>query len=519
MEMNGDKYGRDYQAQTGNGGEQNPAEELYDHGGNPYEGSPYQSSQYSGNAYAGGYGSPQRDYYQQGYPQNGYYPQEGYQGGYPQGYPAGQEYGGYYPNPQEGYGTGRIPRVNAQDPYGTGRIPRQDGMDGYGTGRIPRQDGMDGYGTGRIPRQDGMDGYGTGRIPRQDGMDGYGTGRIPRQDGAEGYVTGRVPRAEQNVEYASINDYQRRADYRQPRPEDGAEDQAEGRETPRPAKKRKKKNKFVRILRGIVNYIASLPAKTLAIIGGVIAVLLVAIILLTTLLTGNKEERHVPSSGMLSIEDVTPTPSLPPASGGQQYASTELTPEFQETPEVFVNPLEGTTISKVGEENDVIPSVQERLVELGYMEMPSDGYTRRFGPATRTAVKLFQMKNFADYKNWDGILGPGTYELLMSDDARAYYLEKGDGNNQKNVQKLKDDVKALQEKLNRLGYLSEAASGVYNDATVAAVKLFQQYHGLNADGVAGQDTLAQIDAPDVMDAATGAIKLAPPAATDAGTAN
>ncbi len=492
MEYNGDKYGRDYQNQAGNGVEPNPAEELYDHGGNPYEGTPYQPGQDFGNGYAGGYGNPQRDYYQQNY----------YQNGYQQGYPSGQEYGGGYPDQRDGYGTGRIPRVNGQDPYMTGRIPRANAQDPYMTGRIPRQDGMDGYVTGRIPRQDGMDGYATGRIPRQEEPGIYATGRTPRMD-------------QQNVEYASISDFQRgaqrRTDLRQGREEEPAADSYEEQEAPRPVKKRRKKNKFLRILRGIVNYIASLPAKTLAIIGGVIAVLLVAIILLTTLLSGNKEERRVPSSGVLSIEDVTPTPSIPPAS--QEYVSTEITPDIPETPEIFENPLEGTTISKVGEEHDVIPSVQERLVELGYMEMPSDGYTRRFGPATRTAVKLFQMKNFADYKSWDGILGPGTYELLMSDDARAYYLEKGDGNNQKNVQKLKDDVKALQEKLHRLGYLSETASGVYNDATVAAVKLFQQYHGLTADGVAGQDTLLQIDAPDVMDAATGAIndrsKLAP----------
>ena len=165
----------------------------------------------------------------------------------------------------------------------------------------------------------------------------------------------------------------------------------------------------------------------------------------------------------------------------------------------------GISIRAIGEVNDNIPAVQERLVALGYMDMPADGYTSRYGPATKIGVLLFQLKNFADSKQWDGQLGPGTYAMLMSDAAKAYYLGIGDGDSRtKDITKLVNDVKKLQDRLIELGYMDiTMASGYYGDATAAAVKTFQQYHGLLQDGRAGQSTLAALYSPEAMDAATG----------------
>ena len=51
-----------------------------------------------------------------------------------------------------------------------------------------------------------------------------------------------------------------------------------------------------------------------------------------------------------------------------------------------------------------------------------------------------------------------------------------------------DDVKALQEKLTKLGYSCGTIDGAYGTQTYAAVMAFQGDHGLEADGIAGEKT-------------------------------
>jgi peptidoglycan hydrolase-like protein with peptidoglycan-binding domain len=115
------------------------------------------------------------------------------------------------------------------------------------------------------------------------------------------------------------------------------------------------------------------------------------------------------------------------------------------------------------------------------------------------------MKNLADYHAWDGVLGNTTYTLLMSSDANAYYLTRGDGDDRtKVITKLVEDVTDLQKRLIELGYLAAgSASGLYGNSTALAVQTFQEYHGLQADGKAGQETLKLIYSADAMDATTG----------------
>ena len=55
-----------------------------------------------------------------------------------------------------------------------------------------------------------------------------------------------------------------------------------------------------------------------------------------------------------------------------------------------------------------------------------------------------------------------------------------------------DNVKQLQEYLNKLGYDCGTADGVYGAKTTAAVKTFQSAHKLTADGIAGDRTQAAI---------------------------
>ncbi len=54
------------------------------------------------------------------------------------------------------------------------------------------------------------------------------------------------------------------------------------------------------------------------------------------------------------------------------------------------------------------------------------------------------------------------------------------------------EVRQIQEKLIRWGYLSGTADGIYGAKTEAAVKRFQKNNGLTPDGVAGPATLRKI---------------------------
>lgn len=266
-------------------------------------------------------------------------------------------------------------------------------------------------------------------------------------------------------------------------------------ERPRPSGK-KKRSKFGKFMHALGRYLAQLPTKTLVIIGGTFAMALVAVILLAVLLP-NSARTDRPDDGQLALTDITPTPTIAPTNTPAPTEAVTPTPSLPVLTENIVN---------AGTVSDLIPDIQKRLVELGYMEEPEGGYTNKYGPTTKTAIRLFQVKNFDDSKNWDGIIGNGTYTLLMSDQAKAYYLTRGDGDDRtKVITKLVEDVTKLQNRLIELGYLTPgSATGLYGNTTVQAVQKFQEYHGLTPiDGKAGQETLKLLYSTEAMDATTG----------------
>ena len=146
-----------------------------------------------------------------------------------------------------------------------------------------------------------------------------------------------------------------------------------------------------------------------------------------------------------------------------------------------------------GSQGSAVKDLQRRLIALGYLSGAADGV---FGPMTKAAVAASQS---ASGIAADGIAGSQTLLALDSDGAKptgssgsaasqasfdsGTILKKGSTG---------DAVKALQQKLISLGYLSGGADGVFGPATQKAVTAFQAANGLDADGIAGAQTLAAL---------------------------
>ena len=127
-----------------------------------------------------------------------------------------------------------------------------------------------------------------------------------------------------------------------------------------------------------------------------------------------------------------------------------------------------------------IKAVQNKLNSLGYNCGTADGY---YGNATKNAVISFQSAKGIDT---DGIVGPTTWNLLFN--------SSSNGSDYSRILKVTsplmygDDVKAVQNKLNSLGYNCGTADGYYGNATRSAVISFQSAKGLTVDGEVGPAT-------------------------------
>lgn len=168
----------------------------------------------------------------------------------------------------------------------------------------------------------------------------------------------------------------------------------------------------------------------------------------------------------------------------EQAAQPEATPEPEETPEpdtdmLFFNLTPGSTGSAV-------MSLQNRLVELGYLEMPSTLYDE----ATRDAVTAFQ--------NAIGVEPTGEASASLqryiyskaAPDASVRFEATGDSYASLQLGTTGDAVTNLQRRLWQLGFLDKAdvqdSIGTFNDATRQAVIDAQLKMGYgSADGVAG----------------------------------
>ena len=196
------------------------------------------------------------------------------------------------------------------------------------------------------------------------------------------------------------------------------------------------------------------------------ALIIAAVILGGTVATLNEEVQRVRS--------LTPTPL----------------PEYGSVMKVTPDPGAPTAepVIRSGAAGEAVIKLQTRLKELGYYSGTVDG---QFGPGTRTAVTTFQQQHGITA---DGIVGAETNELLHSADAKPAITPVPTATPAPTVDTT--STRAVQQRLAELGYYSGTVDGISGAGTKAAITLFQQQHGLTADGLYGPATAAMLFSQD-----------------------
>lgn len=193
-------------------------------------------------------------------------------------------------------------------------------------------------------------------------------------------------------------------------------------------------------------------------------IVLVAVLLIAAAVLGSRVGTQY--TEVCRVASLTPTPL----------------PEYGNVMQVTPDPDQPTAepVLRSGAAGDSVTRLQTRLKELGYYTDAVDG---QFGPGTRTAVTEFQRQNDLSA---DGIVGTETSALLYSDAAKVAVTSAPT-----DVPTPTPDtfsIAAMQQRLADLGYYTGTVDGLSGPATKKAITLFQQQHGLTADGIYGPAT-------------------------------
>lgn len=138
----------------------------------------------------------------------------------------------------------------------------------------------------------------------------------------------------------------------------------------------------------------------------------------------------------------------------------------------------GTKFEKMqlGSKSELVKNVQKQLWSLGYYDGNWSGV---FDNKMWLAVKEFQKDNGLKV---DGIIGKATWAALT-----GLPSDKNEVN-----ENASNAVKEIQQRLADLGWYDGPIDGKNGAATIAAIKSFQQVHGLKVDGVVGTETRAKL---------------------------
>lgn len=154
-------------------------------------------------------------------------------------------------------------------------------------------------------------------------------------------------------------------------------------------------------------------------------------------------------------------------------------------------PLLGVMIN-AGDKGEAVKALQLRLMELGYYSGEINGVN---DTKTSSAIKAFQRNNGLKVTGNANADAQTLISSILAIPADATPTPKPTATPKMPTKKLsKGDtgksVQYLQEMLTGLGYYNGKIDSIYGTSTVNAVKAFQKNNNLNADGVAGDDTIA-----------------------------
>jgi N-acetylmuramoyl-L-alanine amidase len=153
-------------------------------------------------------------------------------------------------------------------------------------------------------------------------------------------------------------------------------------------------------------------------------------------------------------------------------------------PAILACDTRAVRIIRPGDAGDDVRDVQRRLIALG-RSLDPDELEGRFGPSTLEAVRSFQTERRLPE---DGLVGPDTWAQLVEAGYglgdRVLYLRypflRG------------DDVRALQRRLNALGFDTGREDGILGRETDSAIREFQRNIGDAIDGIVGPDTIGAL---------------------------
>lgn len=159
---------------------------------------------------------------------------------------------------------------------------------------------------------------------------------------------------------------------------------------------------------------------------------------------------------------------------------------------------------RVNAHGSAVKTAQQRLIAHGY-DVGSAGIDGWFGEGTLKAVKRFQSDKGLTV---DGIIGPATWTALNKEPEKkeepaqpvqpsepAKPIQPSTNRPTIGVGDSGAYVKEAQSMLKKLGYNigSYGADGIFGNSTKGAVLNFQKKSNLDADGIVGPNTWAELD--------------------------
>jgi murein DD-endopeptidase MepM/ murein hydrolase activator NlpD len=140
-------------------------------------------------------------------------------------------------------------------------------------------------------------------------------------------------------------------------------------------------------------------------------------------------------------------------------------------------------IPQASASDPTVAAIQVGLHARGLYDGPIDGIT---GPATQRAIRKLQARARLTV---DGVVGPKTRRAL------GHFARHRLGQRPLRLGMAGWDVASLQFRLAEHGFPSADFDGIFGRHIDAALRHFQEWAGLKADGVAGPDTLAALRGP------------------------